>query len=104
MSRFYDFAQIHHVDNMSIYTPKTVYDLYNFLKSNKRPIIVKGAGYSHGGHTLVKDGTQINLKHLSRVAYDSTTHTVSAMAGAIWYNVIDILSKFGRTVAEMQSY
>lgn len=100
----YDFAQVHSVRSMSKFAPTTVEQLADFLRYNTGPIAIRGAGYSHGGHTLIENGVQIDMSQLRKIHFDVRTSTVIVMAGAIWYDVIRHLATFGRTVAEMQSY
>ena len=49
----YDFAHVYKTRNMEVYTPKSFDALAAFMKSNNKQIFIKGAGYSHGGQTLI---------------------------------------------------
>ena len=100
----HDFAHVHKTRNMEVYTPKSFDALATFMKTNDKQVVIKGAGYSHGGQTLLEDGVQIDMKLLNKVVYDPDTQTVTAYAGCIWYDIITYLARYGRTVAEMQSY
>lgn len=104
MSRFFDFAQIHSVGDMAIFRPKDIHELRRFLANSSGPIALKGAGYSHGGHTLIEGGTQIDMKDIKGVQYHERTQTMSILAGTTWCQILRYLASYGRTVAEMQSY
>ncbi len=99
-----DFAEVHCVREMATFKPQNILSLQKFLIQNKLPLSIKGSGFSHGGHTLVNNGVQLDLQCLNRIQYDSRNRSVSVEAGCIWYDVIQVLHPFGRTVAEMQSY
>lgn len=99
-----DFAQVHSVRDMRTFVPMSVAILSAFLRTNNRPLTIKGAGYSHGGHTLAEDGTQLDMAHINYVTYDRMCRTVRAGAGATWHDVLQALIPHNRTVAEMQSY
>lgn len=101
-NKLYDYAKVHYSKNTQIFTPSSIQELQSFLKSNQLPISIKGAGFSHGGHTLVNNGIQIDLHNINNMKFKNNTLTVEA--GATWYIILKYLSQFNRTVAEMQSY
>ncbi len=100
----YDFACVHKVKNMTIFEPKNIDELINFLKNNKKNISIAGSKYSHGGNTLIEDGVQIDMSNFNNIIYDKETTLVEVEAGTIWKDVILHLAKYNRTVSEMQSY
>ena len=99
-----DFAHVCAARDMRTIAPRTHAELRAFLRRNEGPVCVRGAGYSHGGQTLVEGGTQIDLRNLRSVRYDPGRRTVSVGAGCTWHDVLLALGAHGRTVAEMQSY
>ena len=101
----FDYACINKSSNMKIYEPKSINKLSKFMLNNDKPICIKGAGYSHGGHTLLDNGIQIDMKNINHiVAHDNNTVTVGS--GCKWHDLIVFLSKHNpnRSVSIMQSY
>jgi FAD/FMN-containing dehydrogenase len=103
-----DFAGVYRASNMEHYRPKNKKELIHFLKFARaqhppRPLSLLGNGYSHGGHTIVDDGTQINLKNLKYIYYNFNSKSVYAEAGATWADVLQVIVRYGRCVHEMPS-
>ena len=72
---------------MKIYAPKSINKLLKFMLNNYHPICIKGAGYSHGGHTLLDNGIQIDMKNINHIiTHDNNTVTVGS--GCKWHDLI----------------
>jgi FAD/FMN-containing dehydrogenase len=104
-----DFAGVYYANDMKTMKPRTMQECMFIMKlscmrSPPRPIAIKGAGYSQGGHTIVSGGIQLDLSNLQVVEYDAITKYVSAQAGATWERVLECLVPYGRYVLEMPSY
>lgn len=99
---YFDYSKFNKVKNMKIFQPKDVNDLQIFLKNNKSKFCILGAGFSHGGHTLLEGGTQIDMKNINRMTYKNSL--LKVQGGCIWYDIIKYLVSYDRTIAVSQSY
>jgi FAD/FMN-containing dehydrogenase len=104
IGRSWDFAHVHFSERMHVFSPTSPAELIKFVEKHDGPLCIRGAGYSHGGNTLVDDGVQIDMKHLKQIAYNTSTTSVTVQGGCTWNKVIAELVPYGRTVAECQSY
>jgi len=109
--RLWDYAEVHSANHVGVFRPRNAAEICALLQALEQsgrvadiPVCVRGAGYSHGGNTLMEGSVQIDTRYMKRVTYDTATRSVTAESGAIWYDVLNVLAKHGRTVAEMQSY
>ncbi|MDP9381033.1 MAG: FAD-binding oxidoreductase [Chloroflexota bacterium] len=72
-------------------------------KAEKLPVSIAGARHSMGGHTIVPDGTVINMLPFKAATLDPGTNILHVQAGARWADIIPYLDQHGRSVAVMQS-
>lgn len=100
----YDYAGVHYVYDMSKVVVKDINELQHVVTHTKIPIIIKGAQYSHGGHTLIQDGMQIDLRYLDKIKYNQDTKILTVQSGATWYKIIKFLLPYNRVPVVMQSY
>lgn len=103
-SAHYDYSKVNYVKSMEYFAPKNINELQRFLRRNKRPFCIIGAGFSHGGHTLCENGTQISMQNINHVHFNKNTEILTVGSGANWHNVIKYLVQFEKTPAVMQSY
>ncbi len=96
---YYDFGNINYVNNMTIFKPDNIITLSNFLKHNKLPFCIKGAGFSHGAQTLLENGLQIDMCNINDIVISVPNNTITVGGGTIWYDVKD-----NKCVSCMQSY
>ncbi|MBL7938362.1 MAG: FAD-binding oxidoreductase [Flavobacteriales bacterium] len=67
------------------------------------PISIAGARHSMGGHTIARNGVQVDMLTYKQLSLDTATHILTVGSGALWSEVIPYLDRYGRAVAVMQS-
>ena len=102
-SYYFDYSKINKVNKLEIFEPLSIFHLQSFLFSNKKQFCIIGAGYSHGGHTLLENGIQINMKNINNITINKDL-SINVEGGCIWYDIINFLLKYNRTIAVSQSY
>lgn len=103
----YDFAFIHRA-KCNIIIPESIDNLIyvldkNIKLENPRKICVKGAGYSHGGHTMFDNAIQIDMKNINNITIINDS-VIRVGAGTTWKEIIEELDLYDRSIIEMQSY
>jgi len=105
----YDYAKVHYVNDMKVFTPSNIKSLQTFvINENKKKnsfYCIKGSNFSHGGHTLIEHGTQIDMVKINHMIYNINNNTnIKLGAGCRWSDVISYLVKMNRTPMSIQSY
>lgn len=117
----WDFAHVCNATPDVQVAPHTPLELRQLLQNNWNDksgplrVCIKGAGYSHGGHTMASGAViRIDMRHLNNMYLGSGEHSIHVQAGATWHQVLDFLEREtdslakpdtkSMSVAEMQSY
>lgn len=94
-----------------IYASSDSIELINQLKSvikyaKKHDLKVSIAGTKHsmGGHTITKDGIQLNMLPFNSMRLDSTNNILTIGSGATWGQAIAFLDSFHRSISIMQAF
>lgn len=77
--------------------------LVTFAAQHHLPISIAGARHSMGGHTIARDGVQVDMLPFKQLSLDTATNILTVGSGALWSEVIPYLDRYGRAVAVMQS-
>lgn len=99
-----DYANVHSAEGVTPFFPRNTRELARALRKHRGGVSVRGAGYSHGGNTLLDGAMQIDTRHLNTIQYNHASKTVTAECGATMHDILVRLAAHGRTLAEMQSY
>lgn len=88
-----------------IIAPTSVEELQSIVRTTTLPVSITGACYSQGGQTGYPDGLVIDMKNLNQiVSFDEKQKTITAQAGATWYDVQKYIDPYNLSVKAMQSY
>jgi FAD/FMN-containing dehydrogenase len=76
-------------------SPEDVSAIVKILGSHTEvPFAIKSGGHDpNPGHSSVKDGVLIALRHINGTVYDKTSNTVVFKPGGHWYDVMKVLNK-----------
>jgi hypothetical protein len=102
-----DYGDVNRVKNQEYIKPKSINELSKFIIHNyygkQRQLCIKGAGYSHGGHTLLENGIQIDMININHIKYINDDYIIVG-GGCKWYDIIKFLLKYNKTLECIQSY
>ena len=101
--RIYDYSKINFVTDMILYEPNNVQELQIFIKNNRMPFCIIGAGYSFAGHTLLLNYYRISMKNINRMLYQDNS-LITVGSGCNWHDITEYLLNQQRAVAVCQSY
>lgn len=77
--------------------------LMAYAREHHLPVSIAGAKHSMGGHTIAREGIQVDMLPFKQLVLDTSNNVLTVGAGALWSDVIPFLNARGRAVTVMQS-
>ena len=92
------------VKSDSISLIKQIQSALEYANDHKLKISIAGTKHSMGGHTISKNGIQLNMLNYNRMSLDTLTNILSIGSGATWEQAIKYLDKYNRSISIMQAF
>jgi FAD/FMN-containing dehydrogenase len=100
-----DVTKANPVTVKSVFTPKSVNELSQFIKQTPDPIAVGGGRFSMGGQTASPNCIHLDIRELNQVIdFSPAKKFVRVQAGIRWCDLQHFLNPHGFSVKIMQTY
>lgn len=78
--------------------------LLEYAKRRDLKISIAGTKHSMGGHTITKDGIQLNMLPFDKMSLDTINNILTIGSGATWDKAIQYLDSHDRSISIMQAF
>ena len=78
--------------------------LLEYAKEKHLKVSIAGTKHSMGGHTITKDGIQLNMLPFNTMSLDTVNNILTIGSGATWEQAIQYLDSFNRSISIMQAF
>lgn len=100
-----DVTRLNPIIVSSVFRPKMIYELVEFVKSTSGPISVGGGRFSMGGQTASPGTTHIDMRSLNQIIdYNPSEKWIDVEAGIRWCDIQHYIDKDNLSVKIMQTY
>lgn len=100
-----DITQLNPITVKKVFTPQTIEELCEMLKTNHQPISVGGGHFSMGGQTASPASVHIDMRSLNKIInFNALAKTIRVQAGTRWCDIQRCIDPQNLSVKIMQTY